>query len=105
MNAKRTTDTPNPHAICPATCPRCAVHALGLTPGFTLATAAMLIPCSTRALAQHLQRHKSQFPPRFRRQGLNHWVRILWASEFERIRAAMLRTGPGSRHPHYEIPT
>src|SRR5262245_47878171 len=102
MNTNLTTETPGEHAVCGARCQVCGVHALGLEPGFTLTTAAMLIPCSRRALAQHLQRHRAEFPARYRRQGLNRWVRVLFSEELTRIRAAMLRTGRGSRHPHWE---
>lgn len=93
MTPTRTNGTPEGHAVCSASCPRCGVHVLGgIDPGFTLPMAAMLIPCSLRALRSHLSRAKPDYPGRFRRQGSrHHWVRILYASEVLRIRASLFR--------------
>jgi len=75
----------------PRGCPLCEGSwcVLGIDPGFTLSTAAMVIPCSYRALQQHLSRHADEFPRRYRRQGSQRRQRILLASEVARIRGYM----------------
>jgi hypothetical protein len=92
---------PDGHAVCPARCDQCGVHALGVDPGFSLHMVALLIPCSARALRKHLSTFKADYPPHYRRAGTPYrWHRVLLASEVRQIRARMFREGSRAPSPH-----
>jgi hypothetical protein len=76
-----------------AGCGTSITRSLPCEPLYDTQVVSAIIPCTVAALRSHLRRHRPWFPPRYRYQGSGHrLVRVLTASEVQRVRAAMIRS-------------